>query len=263
MIPKVLTVAGSDSSGGAGVQADLKTFSAHGCYGMSVFSALTAQNTLGVQAVHAVPTDFFVQQLKSVFDDVPPDAVKTGMLPNAISVMSLAVLLKEKKAKNIVVDPVMVSTSGDRLVNKNAINALKTNLIPMADLITPNGPEAEILLGYQIVDPIKAIENLLELGCKGVLLKGGHGDSPDCVDFYGHAGGIDIFEAPRHPTENTHGTGCTLSSAIAANLAKGLAMREAIGEAKSYITEAIKHADKLEVGEGAGPVHHFWNTWET
>ena len=261
MIPKVLTIAGSDSSGGAGVQADLKTFSAHGCYGMSVFTALTAQNTLGVQGVHAIPADFFVQQLNSIFDDIPPDAVKTGMLPNAISVMSLAVLLKEKQAKNIVVDPVMVSTSGDRLINNNAISALKKNLIPVADLITPNGPEAEILLGYQIVDPLKAVENLLELGCKAVLLKGGHGDSPDCVDFYGHKDGIEIFEAPRHDTQNTHGTGCTLSAAIASNLAQGLAMREAIGEAKSYITQAIKKADLLDVGKGAGPVNHFWNIW--
>lgn len=262
MIPKVLTIAGSDCSGGAGIQADLKTFSALGCYGMSVVTAITAQNTEGVAGVHPCPVDFLSMQLRSVFDDVPPDAVKVGMLANAVSVMTLSVFLKDKQVPNLVVDPVMVSTSGDSLISNNAIDVLKKHLIPLADVLTPNGPEVEMLLGKRVNDPVKAVEGLLALGCKSVLLKGGHGRTSKSIDLFADKDGVQAFEAPRHKTKNTHGTGCTLSSAIAANLAKGLAMREAIGEAKSYITEAITHADELDVGQGAGPVHHFWDVWK-
>lgn len=262
MIPKVLTIAGSDCSGGAGIQADLKTFSALGCYGMSVITALTAQNTQGVDGVYACPVDFLSQQLRSVFDDIPPAATKVGMVSNAVSIMTLSVFLKDVKVKNLVVDPVMTSTSGDALISKNAIEVLKKHLIPLADILTPNGPEVEALLGRREADPVAAVQGLLKLGCKSVLIKGGHGTTPKSIDLFGDKDGVQAFEAPRHDTKNTHGTGCTLSSAIAANLAKGMVPRDAVGEAKSYITEAIKHADALEVGQGAGPVHHFWDLWK-
>jgi len=262
MIPKVLSIAGSDCSGGAGIQADLKTFSALGCYGMSVVTAITAQNTQGVDGIHPCPVDFLSQQLCSVFDDIPPDAIKVGMLSNAVSITTLSVFLKDRKPRNLVVDPVMRSSSGDLLMSKNAIKVLKTHLIPLADMLTPNGPEVEILLGRRESDPVKAVQGLLKLGCRSVLLKGGHGITPKSVDLFADKDGMQSFEAPRYKTKNTHGTGCSLSSAIAANLAKGLAPREAVGQAKRYITGAIKHADVLDVGQGAGPVHHFWDVSE-
>ncbi|NCT40453.1 MAG: bifunctional hydroxymethylpyrimidine kinase/phosphomethylpyrimidine kinase [Alphaproteobacteria bacterium] len=261
MIPKVLTIAGSDSSGGAGVQADLKTFSALGCYGMSVFTALTAQNTMGVQGVYSVPSSFLIQQLDSVFDDVPPAAVKIGMLGDVESIRALAFFLRERDVRNIILDPVMVATSGDQLIADDAVDALKEMLIPLADVITPNIHEAAILSGRKIDDAVEAARDLLSLGASGVLLKGGHGTGEICLDVYAYDGGIEVFEAPRLMTKNTHGTGCTLSSAIAAYVAHGHTMIDAIGEAKSYITEAIRHADDLNVGKGAGPVHHFWNAW--
>ena len=283
MIPKVLSIAGSDSSGGAGVQADLKTFGALGVYGMSAITALTAQNTLGVQGVYPVSADFLVEQLTSIFDDVPPDAIKIGMLGDVASIEALAAFLETRLSSScglttgscikprdpaiksqgdkvwVVLDPVMVATSGDQLIGDEAVAALKDKLIPLADIVTPNLYEGEILLGRKSDDPIEAAKVLMALGAKGVLLKGGHGGGEVCLDVYADKNGVEVFEAPRLATKNTHGTGCTLSAAIAANLAKGLPVVEAIGEAKSYITEAIRHADELDVGAGAGPVHHFWN----
>jgi len=262
MIHKVLSIAGSDSSGGAGVQADLKTFSALGVYGMTAFTALTAQNTVGVQGVYPVPAEFLLQQLCSIFDDVPPAAVKIGMVGDVDSIEGVADFLRARDAKNIVLDPVMVATSGDQLINDAAVDALKQYLIPIADIITPNMHEARILLGSDIDDPMAAVRDLLSLGARAVLLKGGHGENAVCIDVYADANGIEVFEAPRLAICNTHGTGCTLSAALAAYLARGDSMVDAIGEAKSYITEAIRHADALDVGSGAGPVHHFWNIWE-
>lgn len=251
MIPKVLSIAGSDPSGGAGIQADLKTFAAFDVYGMAVLSALTAQNTKGVQGVYPVPAEFLEMQLHSIFADVPPAALKIGMVGDVHSITTLAALLNRYDARHIVLDPVMVSSSGDTLISDEAIDALKTYLIPLADVITPNIHEAEILGSDNV-------EDLLKLGAKAVLLKGGHADGDTVVDVLASAGGIEHFEAPRIDTKNTHGTGCTLSAAIAAGLAKGLDLPGAVAEAKSYITGALQHADALDVGSGSGPVHHFW-----
>ena len=262
MVEKVLTIAGSDSSGGAGVQADLKTFSALRCYGMSVFTALTAQNTTGVQGIYPIPSEFLLQQLESIYDDVPPAAVKIGMVGGVENIEALSGFLKKREAQNIILDPVMVASSGDQLISDEAVNALKTKLIPLADLITPNLHEASILLGHDIQDLTEAARDLLSLGTKSVLLKGGHKPGEISLDVYASGDDLELFEAPRLDTKNTHGTGCTLSAAIAANLANGHSMVDAIGEAKSYITEAIRHADVLEVGKGTGPVHHFWQIWK-
>ena len=262
MVAKVLSIAGSDCSGGAGVQADLKTFSAFGCYGMSVFTALTAQNTTGVQGVYPIPPEFLLQQLNSIFDDVPPAAVKIGMVGDAESIETLSEFLNAQNAKNIVLDPVMVATSGDQLISKDAVEVLKTRLIPLATLITPNIYEAKILLGRDVEDLTEAAKDLLSLGAKAVLLKGGHSKGEISLDVYASENDLELFEAPRLATKNTHGTGCTLSAAIAANLANGKSMIDSIGEAKSYVTEAIRYADNLDVGSGAGPVHHFWKIWK-
>lgn len=254
-ILKVLTIAGSDPSGGAGIQADLKTFSALGCYGMSVITALTAQNTLGVRNVIGVPADFLKDQIYSIFEDVRPAALKIGMVGDVDSILMLAECLRDFEAKNIVFDPVMVATSGDPLINEDAIEAMKAELVPMADIVTPNLPEAEILGS---ANP----EELLSWGAKAVLMKGGHDlDNPKAIDVLATGDDFKAFEADRILTKNTHGTGCTLSAAIAAELAKGRNMHDAVVRAKDYITGAIKHADELDVGAGAGPVHHFWKAW--
>lgn len=258
-IPKLLTIAGSDPSGGAGIQADLKTFSALGCYGMSVITALTAQNTQGVQGIQAVPVEFLALQLTSIFDDVMPDAVKIGMVGNAQNTKLLVEIIKKYKPKNIVLDPVMVSTSGDDLIDKNAVEILKTELIPLVDLITPNKEEA-FMLGCE------TSKDLAKLGSKASLLTGGDTKEPTCVDVLASSMGAKAFEGRRIRTRNTHGTGCTLSSAIAANLAKGLSMQKAVVEAKNYITKALEHADALgltsEEKGGSGPVHHFYDLWK-
>lgn len=250
MIAKVLTIAGSDSSGGAGIQADLKTFAAMGTYGMNAITALTAQNTMGVQDVYPVNAQFLEMQLRSIFEDVPPDAIKIGMVGNHHSITTLAAVLNRYNAKNIVLDPVMVSSSGDTLIEAEAIDALVTYLAPIADVMTPNMAEADI---FGSTDA----KELLRLGSKAVLLKGGHTDGDMCIDVLATQDDLQAFEAPRCDTKNTHGTGCTLSAAIAVGLAKGLDLPTAVGEAKSYVTEAIKGADALGVGNGAGPVDHF------
>lgn len=265
--PIALTVAGSDSSGGAGIQADLKTFSALGVYGCSVITALTAQNTKGVQGVFDVSPGFVRAQMKAVFDDLDIGAVKIGMLGKADVIEAVRLDLKRYKPKVVVLDPVMISKSGDRLLAKTAIRALKRDLIPMADIITPNLPEAAALLNLKqpITDPdmmADAATRLLALGPKAVLLKGGHMASDSAADFLRLADGTgEWLPGRRYQTKNTHGTGCTLSAAIAAGLAKGQSLSDAVKQAKAYIVNAIAMADSLTVGRGAGPVHHFHGFW--
>jgi hydroxymethylpyrimidine kinase/phosphomethylpyrimidine kinase len=267
---KVLTIAGSDCSGGAGIQADLKTFGALGCYGMSVITALTAQNTRGVTAIHAVPLDFIEKQVKAIFSDIQPDAVKTGMLLSADIIELVAKLLKKFNPPNIVVDPVMVAQSGDRLIDDNAMEAVKTFLLPIADMLTPNIPEASALLNknIQCMDDITlAASELASLGCKNVLIKGGHADDisddKECIDvLFTNAGKQhSYFSEKRITTKNNHGTGCTLASAVASYLAKGETMEEAVRLAKQYITGAITAGAPYSLGKGHGPVHHYYKFW--
>ena len=261
-----VTVAGSDSGGGAGIQADLKTFSALGIYGASVITALTAQNTRGVQAIHDVPADFIAAQIDSVFSDLDVAAVKIGMLSQPSTIAAVASGLTRHGAPAIVLDPVMVATSGDRLVSPEAIAALKTALIPLARVLTPNLPEAAELLGTDIARSTDEAADhgrrLLALGCEAVLVKGGHGTGPESTDILVTRQATTPLAAPRHSTRNTHGTGCTLSSAIAAYLALGASLEEAVQEAKRYVTEAIRAADALHIGGGSGPVHHFHRWWD-
>ena len=261
-----VTIAGSDSGGGAGIQADLKTFSALGVYGASVVTALTAQNTRGVQAIHDVPPDFVAAQMDSVFGDLAVDAVKIGMLSRPETIEAVAAGLDRHGARNVVLDPVMVATSGDRLLSDDAVRTLRDRLLPRARLVTPNLPEAGALLGQSMAgteaDMIEQGRALLALGCRAVLIKGGHGRGPDSTDILFTPGGETRLSAPRHATRNTHGTGCTLSSAIAAKFASGRDLDAAAREAKLYLTDAIEAADGLRVGQGAGPVHHFHRWWD-
>ena len=260
-IPIALTIAGSDSSGGAGIQADLKTFSACGVFGASVITALTAQNTRGVTAIHEVPAAFITEQIDAVFSDLDVKAVKIGMVSQRPVIEAIAAGLDRWSPRHVVIDPVMVATSGDRLLAPDAVDALRTMLIPRATIITPNLPEAAALLEDGIAASDSEVEHqgarLLALGCTAALIKGGHGDGPQSVDHLFSRDGHRAFAAPRIATRNTHGTGCTLSSAIAAGLAKGRALDDAVHEAKAYISAAIAAADRLEVGHGHGPVHHF------
>lgn len=255
-MPNVLSIAGSDPSGGAGIQADLKTFCAHNVYGMAAITALTAQNTNGVHAVYDIPALFVEDQIRAILDDISVDAVKLGMLARADIIESVARVLKLYNVKNIILDPVMVATSGDPLIAPDAVDAMKEHLIPFVDVITPNIPEAEKLSRKAVLDMEVAASGLLELGAKAVFLKGGHLKSEIAQDVLATAKGVTTFEAMRVDTENTHGTGCTLSSAIAANLAKGQVLEEACSNAKAYVTKALKHADELNVGNGHGPVYH-------
>ena len=252
-----LTIAGSDSGGGAGIQADLKTFSAHGVFGMSVITAVTAQNTTEVRAVQLIETDIITKQIEAIFDDIHVDVVKVGMLGSAEIVKIVADSLKRYSSPLIVVDPVMISKSGHHLLDEKAIGVLKTSLVPQASLVTPNLPEAETLTGIRIEnkkDCYRACQMIYDMGCGAVLLKGGHfSGSPDDLFYDGE--NFCWMKGERFYTKNTHGTGCTLSSAIASNLAKGSTLKEAINQAKAYITEAIRHSFSL--GKGHGPVHHF------
>jgi hydroxymethylpyrimidine/phosphomethylpyrimidine kinase len=265
MTPIAVTIAGSDSSGGAGIQADLKTFSALGVYGASVIAALTAQNTRGVQGIHDVPPAFVTQQIDSVFSDLAVGAVKIGMLSRRETIAAVAEGLARYDARNVVLDPVMVATSGDRLLVPEAVEALRRRLIPGALLITPNLPEAAALLDEAVAgneDEMRAQgERLLALGPAAVLVKGGHGDAPESVDILLERRGSTRFPAARIATRNTHGTGCTLSSAIAAGLAKGVPLHDAIATAKAYVTAAIAASERLTIGHGSGPVHHFHAHW--
>ena len=253
----VLTIAGSDPSGGAGIQADMKTFAAHELYGMSVITALTAQNTLGVQEVMPVPAGFFEKQLEAVLSDILPDAVKIGMMPNKEIIEVTAKLLEKYKISNIVTDTVMVSTSGKRLIGGNAVEILKKRILQLSDIITPNIPEAEVLWGNRIEteeDMRAAAKAVSEETGAAVLVKGGHRkDSAADVLYYN--GEFFIYESERIENPNTHGTGCTLSSAIACGLASGMNIPESVGLAKEYLTEAIRQG--LKLGHGTGPLDHM------
>ena len=259
--PVALTIAGSDSSGGAGIQADLKTFAALGVYGASAITALTAQNTKGVTGVHAVPAEFVTAQIDAVFSDLDVGAVKIGMVAQAASIDAIAAALARWKPGHIVVDPVMVATSGDRLLAAEAVEALRTKLMRSASVITPNLPEAAALLDEPIARSEAEIESqgrrLLGLGCRAVLIKGGHGEGTESIDYLVTANTTIALAAPRVATRNTHGTGCSLSSAVAAGLAKGDDLETAVRNAKSWISAAIASADRFSVGHGHGPVHHF------
>ncbi|MCF8478151.1 MAG: bifunctional hydroxymethylpyrimidine kinase/phosphomethylpyrimidine kinase [Pseudolabrys sp.] len=264
-----VTIAGSDSSGGAGIQADLKTFAALGVYGASVIAALTAQNTRGVSAIHDVPADFIAAQIDAVFSDLDVDAVKIGMLSNVAAIEAVAAGLTRHGARDIVLDPVMVATSGDRLLADDAIGALRRDLIPRALVVTPNLAEAAALTGTAPARDESGMEaqarRILSLGPRHVLIKGGHGtdfgDGTDSVDLLVGEGGVVRLSARRIATENTHGTGCTFSSAIAAELAKGRDLATAARNAKAYVTAAIAAADQLDIGHGHGPLHHFYQHW--
>jgi hydroxymethylpyrimidine/phosphomethylpyrimidine kinase len=263
--PIAVTIAGSDSGGGAGIQADLKTFSALGVYGASVLTALTAQNTLGVQGIHDVPVPFIAQQIDSVFSDLAVDAVKIGMLSRADIIEAVAAGLDRHGATRVVLDPVMVATSGDRLLSPDAVDAVRRVLMPRALVVTPNLPEAAALLDTGIAaseeEVLEQGRAILSAGARAVLMKGGHGSSADSVDYLIDADGVERLAAPRIATRNTHGTGCTLSAAIAAGLAKGFGLREAVVAAKAYVQAAIAAADRLSIGHGHGPVHHFQAWW--
>ena len=254
----VLSIAGSDTIGGAGIQADLKTIAAHGLYGMTVITALTAQNTCGVQAIHNAPPEFVAQEIDSVFTDIVPDAVKIGMVSSAAIIQVIAERLQHYKVRNLVVDPVMVATSGSRLLAPEAQEALQGKLLPLATVITPNLPEAEVLAGIPIhsADEMLTAAKTIADGLSGaVLIKGGHlAETAD--DLLWSDGQPYWYRAPRLNTENTHGTGCTLSSAIACGLATGLPVPEAIANAKDYITATLRHDPHL--GHGNGPLNHLW-----
>jgi hydroxymethylpyrimidine/phosphomethylpyrimidine kinase len=260
-IPVALTIAGSDSSGGAGIQADLKTFAALGVYGASVITALTAQNTQGVSGIHQVPADFVTAQLDAVFSDLEVKAVKIGMVAQRSAIEVIVAGLERWSPKHVVLDPVMVATSGDRLLAPDAIEALRSKLIPRAEIITPNLPEAAALLGEPVAADEIGIESqgkrLLAMGCGAVLIKGGHGQGAESIDYFVTRDGVIALPAPRIATKNTHGTGCSLSSAIAAGLAKGDDLETAVRNAKVWIGAAIAAADRLDVGHGHGPIHHF------
>jgi hydroxymethylpyrimidine/phosphomethylpyrimidine kinase len=259
--PVALTIAGSDSSGGAGIQADLKTFAALGVYGASAITALTAQNTKGVTGIHLVPAEFVTAQIDAVFADLTIGAVKIGMVAQLATIEAITAALARFAPKHVVLDPVMVATSGDRLLSADAVEALRTKLIPRAAILTPNLPEAAALLDAPIATSEAAIAEqggrLLALGCPAVLIKGGHGQGTESIDYLVDRDGVTALPAPRIATRNTHGTGCSLSSAIAAALAKGEDMASAVRDAKAWISAAIAQADRFTVGHGHGPVHHF------
>lgn len=262
-----LTIAGSDSSGGAGIQADLKTFAALRVYGASVITALTAQNTRGVQAIHDVPPDFVAAQIEAVFSDLAVAAVKIGMLSHPDTIRAVAEGLRRHAATlPVVLDPVMVATSGDRLISEEAVAALREELMPLATVITPNLPEAATLLGEAVAatenEAVGQARRLLALGAHAVLIKGGHAEGTESVDHLVVTDGtLRRFAAPRIASNNSHGTGCTLSSAVTAGLARGLDLVDAVGRAKTYVTAAIRAADTVPVGKGHGPVHHFHALW--
>ena len=253
-----LTIAGSDSGGGAGIQADLKTFLALGVYGMSVLTSITAQNTLGVQGIHDLPPDFVGLQIDSVMQDIGADAVKIGMLSNAQIIKTVSKKIKKYQVKNLVIDPVMVAKGGDRLLRVDAVKELKQDLIPLAMIVTPNLGEAEVLseLRIQNIEDMKeAARKIYKLGAKNVLIKGGHLLSNKAIDLLYNGENFREFKAERINTKNTHGTGCTLSSAIAAGLAQGKKVEEAVNTAKKYITLAIQNS--LDIGHGHGPLNHL------
>ena len=256
---RALTIAGSDSSGGAGIQADLKTFAAHGVYGTCAITAVTAQNTLGVIAWEALTADLVTAQIEAVVDDIGVDAVKTGMLANAAVVEAVSAAIRSLELPQLVVDPVMVAKGGDRLLEQDAVNAIRTELLPQAHVVTPNIPEAEVLAGipiHSVDDMREAGRRILDLGPRVVLVKGGHLGGPESIDVACTGAQIVELRGPRIQTQHTHGTGCTLASAIAANLARGFADLDAIAAARTYVEGAIRNAPGI--GKGHGPLGHFW-----
>lgn len=262
VMKKTLTIAGSDSSGGAGIQADLKTFAAHGVFGMSVVTAITAQNSLGVLAVMDVLPDIIAKQIEAIFEDMGTDAVKVGMVSQPETIRTIAASLRKYAAPLIVVDPVMVSKSGYHLLQPEAKVVLIQELLPLADVVTPNIPEAEAILKrdiYTLADMEDAARAIHAMGAKNVLLKGGHREE-DATDVLFDGRVCRRLVAQRIRTKNTHGTGCTLSSAITANMAKGMPVEAAVVEAKRYVTIAIEHA--LSIGKGVGPTHHFYELYQ-
>ena len=261
---RVLSIAGSDSGGGAGIQADLKTLSACGCYGMTAITSLTVQNTCGVRGVHSVPTEVVAEQIEAVLEDIGADAVKTGMLPTADIIQTVATMMRRFQVEQLVVDPVMVATSGDRLISTEAADAFRQTLFPLSRLVTPNLPEAEYLTGIKIgsdADFPAVAESLIAMGARAVLVKAGHLDDVVLTDYLFDGERSWSYSYPRIDTANTHGTGCTLSSAIAAFLAQGHPLHEAVGRAEEYLHRAIVEGRKYRIGHGHGPVHHFWPFW--
>ena len=265
---RVLTIAGSDSGGGAGIQADIKAISANECFATSAITAITAQNTLGVTDIHPIPVSALKAQIKAVLEDIGTDSVKIGMLHNSETIRTVQAILKQFEISNIVLDPVMVATSGNKLLQDEAIETLKTVLIPMAKVITPNIPEAEILLDRKIEEQNKLAAYAKELsemyGNISVLLKAGHLKDDDLIDIFYNAETKKTIElkSKRIYSKNTHGTGCTLSSAFAAFLARGFKLNDAANKAKDYINAAIREGADYQIGEGHGPVHHFYNNWK-
>jgi len=264
--PVAMTIAGSDSGGGAGIQADLKTFSALGVYGTSTITALTAQNTCAVTGIQEVPPEFIVNQIETVLSDITVDAIKIGMLSSVPIIEAVAGVLKEHPSIPVVLDPVMVAKSGDHLLGQDAHQALIEQLCPLALLLTPNIPEAAILIGADSASDdtelLVQADKLAGLGSEAVLMKGGHLSGDICEDILIHAGATHRFSHPRVQTGNTHGTGCTLSSAITAFLAKGHGLVDAVQQATDYLHQAILAADSLSIGQGHGPVHHFHAQWQ-
>ena len=258
--PRALTIAGSDSGGGAGIQADLKTFAAFGVYGTSAITALTAQNTLGVAGVHAVPAEFVTMQVEAVVADIGCDAVKTGMLATSAIVEAVIAAIESLDLPNLVVDPVMVAKSGDRLLDEDAVHAVRGSLLRVARVVTPNVPEAELLSGVTIrtrADMLEAARRIARLGAGAVVMKGGHLPDPAMYDLLLEGGEVTEFESARVPGRHTHGTGCTFASGVAAGLAHGLPLVDAVRGARDYGAGAI--AGGIDVGQGHGPLDHFWD----
>ena len=260
-VPTAMTIAGSDSGGGAGIQADLKTFAALGVYGTSTLTAITAQNTIGVTAVHEIPVDVIAAQFDAVVTDIGADAVKTGMLASIAIIECVASGVRRHGVTQLVVDPVMVAKSGDTLLQGNAVQSLCTQLIPLAALVTPNIPEAQTLTGMEISsdnDMLVAARRIIEMGARAVVVKGGHREGP-ATDLFYDGSNFREFTAPRVETANTHGTGCTFASAAAAGLARGMNLQDAVALAKDYVTEAIRQS--FPMGRGHGPLNHFYKLW--
>ncbi|HEY0493072.1 MAG TPA: bifunctional hydroxymethylpyrimidine kinase/phosphomethylpyrimidine kinase [Candidatus Dormibacteraeota bacterium] len=256
--PVALTIAGSDSGAGAGIQADLKTFAALGVYGVTVITAVTAQNTIGVRAVQEIDVAVVSAQLDAVAEDFRITAVKTGMLSNAPIIEAVSLGLRRHQLSRLVVDPVMVAKSGDRLLREDAVDALRRHLLPLAEVVTPNLPEAEVISGqsiHSLADRLLAAKAILRLGARAVVVKGGHAGDDPVVDLLVSQRGIREFRAPRLSTTSTHGTGCTFSAAIAAGLASELDLEAAVGRAREYVSQALERAEPL--GHGHGPLGHF------
>ncbi|MCH8204634.1 MAG: bifunctional hydroxymethylpyrimidine kinase/phosphomethylpyrimidine kinase [Candidatus Hydrogenedentes bacterium] len=257
--PRVLTIAGSDSGGGAGIEADLKTFTALQVFGMASVTSITAQNTTGVYATHDLPPELVARQIDVVVEDLGVDAAKSGMLSNVAIVEVVADRVSHHRIENYVLDPVMISESGHPLLEQDAIETLKEKLLPLALIVTPNAAECEALSGRAVTDEAgmrEAARAIYDLGARHVLVKGGHIEGSEAIDVLYDGSDFEVFSTPRIDTPNTHGTGCTYAAAIAAHLAKGLNIRDAVGAAKEYVTGAIRHA--FDLGKGPGPLNHFW-----